>query len=171
MNPISQPSSKRTVVLFLWLAFLLMILAFFSPGCTSRGDISGMVSYQGDLLTSGSVLLVASDLKPRTTRIEKDGSYKFSGVPTGEARLAVYNNLQENRVGAAIRRALAKGTLKINGKGNGGGIQIINLGNSVIEDEGNQEAPKLPENVNDPLQSGLHYDIKGGSNTYHLEIK
>jgi hypothetical protein len=76
----------------LLLAGCLMLLTLGAAGCGGvKGDLFGKVSYQGKPLALGSVLIVATDSKPRTAGIEADGSYHFDDVPVGEAKLTIYS--------------------------------------------------------------------------------
>src|SRR5262245_23456014 len=65
---------------------LVLILA----GCGSGvGDIAGKVTYQEKTVCSGQVMLLASNAKAYYAQIGDDGTYSFSGIPAGEAKLAV----------------------------------------------------------------------------------
>src|SRR5579864_5245017 len=65
----------------------LALLAF--TGCSSTGDVMGTVSYRGQTVASGTVIILGSDLLPYSGAIQDDGSYVVSNVPTGLAKITV----------------------------------------------------------------------------------
>src|SRR5262245_3508333 len=65
---------------------VLLVLA----GCGSGvGDVTGKVTHQQKTVCSGQVMLLASNAKAYYAQIGADGTYSFSGIPVGEAKLAV----------------------------------------------------------------------------------
>ena len=72
------------------LAFLLLtILTLSSCASAKRGEVHGKVSYGGRPIIYGSVVLIGSDDKSVTGRINADGTYAVSGVHAGAVRVAV----------------------------------------------------------------------------------
>lgn len=134
------------------LCLLLLLLA--TPGCGGcRGSLTGTVSFKGEPLQSGSVLLVGSDSRPVTAWIKEDGSYEFPDVPTGDVKLAVY--------GPRVRGFRFGGFQSL-----GGGISI---------QLGGQGAPRkrvvLPDTYKDHELSGLQTTIRRGFNMYDIEME
>ena len=67
-------------------AFLLLIAA----GCgSSGGEVSGRVFLGKTPLSTGSVTFVSENGKGVASGIDKDGSYKVSGVPPGPVKILV----------------------------------------------------------------------------------
>jgi hypothetical protein len=59
-------------------------------GCGSGfGDVTGTVTSRGELVTSGTVLLLASDKLSHSGIIEDNGRYTIPKVPVGIAKIAV----------------------------------------------------------------------------------
>jgi hypothetical protein len=53
-------------------------------GCgANNGDVTGTVTFQGNTVRTGSVIIVASDLLPYNGNIQEDGSYMVPKVPIG----------------------------------------------------------------------------------------
>ena len=70
------------------LASWIIALAFFAiAGCSSGlGELTGRVTYKGQVVASGTVVIVGSDLLPHHGLIDEDGTYTISKVPTGPAK-------------------------------------------------------------------------------------
>ncbi len=58
-------------------------------GCGGKGDISGKVTFKDKTVSSGTVMVVASDSMPYHGNIQEDGTYEIKGVPTGKAKFGV----------------------------------------------------------------------------------
>ena len=58
-------------------------------GCSSKGTVSGKVTYKGNPVTSGSVSLIASDDIQYASDIGPDGSYSIPNVPGGPVRFFI----------------------------------------------------------------------------------
>jgi hypothetical protein len=70
-------------------AFLGLVLVA-ATGCgAATGDVTGTVTYQGRIVSSGEVVIAASDSLPYHGAIHDDGSYIVAKVPLGSAKLAV----------------------------------------------------------------------------------
>src|SRR5215469_4912553 len=74
-----------------WRLVFLLVTVLTLSSCVSakRGDVHGKVSYQGRPVIYGSVVLIGSDDMPVTGRINADGTYVVSAVPSGDVRVAV----------------------------------------------------------------------------------
>jgi hypothetical protein len=132
----------------------------------NRGDLEGKITFMENELHSGSVLLVASDNKPRTTRILEDGTYKFTNVPVGEAKLGVFHP-------TGRRFRFGGGKIQLGG-GGGNGIRIVNMsqGNGGFQGGGNnQPEEEFPTEYNDHETSNLRTTIHSGSNTYNMDLE
>jgi hypothetical protein len=150
-----------------WSFLCLLVLFLLCPGCAGcRGQLTGTVTYEGEPVPSGSVLLVGPDSKPRTSYIEKDGSYKVTDLPPGEAKLALFASKRNRRLQIAMAQLFGEGVKAEGGKGMQG-IQIV-----VGPGGGNfKKAPPIPASYNDLELSGLRTTIHRGANVYPIEIK
>jgi hypothetical protein len=71
-------------------AFLWSLLIVSVTGCGSGfGEVSGTVTSRGQLVTSGTVLLLASDKLSHSGIIDDNGRYTIPKVPVGIAKIAV----------------------------------------------------------------------------------
>ena len=71
---------------------LLGILTIALAGCggpVNTGILTGTVSYQGEPLTSGTVLVKADDGRAGNANIHEDGTYRIETAPAGAVKLAV----------------------------------------------------------------------------------
>ena len=69
-------------------------LVFFCVGCGARPvtEVTGKVAYEGQPLNSGKVIFYGKkDWRPRSGRIQEDGSYTVQNVPVGVAFISVEN--------------------------------------------------------------------------------
>lgn len=132
-----------------------------AAGCgSSTGGVTGKVSYKGKSVVSGSVVLIASDGMPRYGDIQPDGSYRFNGVPTGEAKLGVNspNPVPDPRKVAVARAAGQRG----------GRFQTDPITGTPTSD------PSLwfpiPRAAGDPATSSLRATIRPGENTHNIVL-
>jgi len=199
----TTPTSwKKKIFFFAFLGLLLVALIIWARW-PQRGTLTGTVTYYGETVPSGSVLLIGSDSKPMTAWIQKDGTYKFTGVPVGEAKLAVFERTRSP--GSVGMIQMLGGTIELKGeKGKGGGFSFVlggggkegnekgggftivmgGGGKKGSEKEGGGKAvvgkvggpsfkkgPPVHPAYNDPETSLLRTTIKGGANTFEIELK
>src|ERR1051325_11698202 len=68
----------------------ILLFAFFSAGCGSKtAPVSGKVTFRGALLKDGRVTFISENGKPRSGRIEKDGTYLVEDALLGPNRVVV----------------------------------------------------------------------------------
>jgi hypothetical protein len=79
--------SWRTSIGRWTLAAALVVLAGCGRGGT--GEVTGKVTYKGDVLPGGMVTFIAENGKAESARIAEDGSYKVANIPVGRARITV----------------------------------------------------------------------------------
>jgi hypothetical protein len=85
----SEKAHKKRSAGIVAVAFGLLA-ALATAGCgKGRGQVSGTVSYLGRPLPDGTVLLLASDGQAYDAPIGPDGRFTITGVPPGEAKVAV----------------------------------------------------------------------------------
>jgi hypothetical protein len=132
-----REARSRQIAGYAILASSLLLL-----GCGGRGDVNGKVTYQDKAVVFGSVMIVGSDKKLYYGQINEDGSYKVTGVPTGEAKVAV-SSPDPNQVAAK------GGAPKIEAK----------------------KWFAIPPKYGDPEKSGLKLSVNGGSNPFDIPLK
>ena len=135
------------------LATLLLAVGVGLPGCSRRsGTVSGTVTYQNKKVTSGVVVFVGADGKAsQPAPIKEDGTYTAVNVPVGPVKVAVDNPPP----------AISTGGAKL----------------PAGDPEAQASAKEAARYVPTPLQyrnadkSGLTTTVKGGSNTYNIELR
>jgi hypothetical protein len=129
------------LVVFLFILFTLIL-----PGCgPSRGELKGKVTYKGKVVCSGSVQ-VAGSSGVHTSKIEPDGTYRVMHVPAGTVKIAV-----SSPDPATPQLPDRKGVVPPPG------------------DKTNWFP--IPERYASFELTDLTYEIKGGPNTFDLELK
>jgi hypothetical protein len=142
----------------LWLLSLVLIVIL--SGCSDgTATVSGMVTYQGRPVTSGSVIVVNEDGTAESGVIQPDSSYSVERVKRGHVRLGVFSpdpaharsilRPEDNR-SKAIRKT-AK-TARAGEKAASGWFPI-------------------PHHLGDPTKSGLTCDVDSSSVHYDIEMK
>ena len=136
-----------------WLLSLAVLASV--GGCGRTAHVAGKVTYQGQPVVHGSVILLGADNKARSGVIEPDGSYTVEGVGLGEVKIAV------------ISRDPAKGR------------SVLRGGNPAPGDNNGQASPKtppagwfpLPPNYETPATSGLGCTIDSSQVSHDIELK
>jgi hypothetical protein len=121
---------------------LLALMSFGLCGCGSKkGSVSGKVTYQGKLLSTGMVIFVDKDgfVSP-PAGIEVDGTYSANNVPVGPVTVCVE-------------------VLPILGGDTGGDPK-----------QPRPRYVPIPEKYKDAKQSDLKFDVKPGANDYDIEL-
>lgn len=72
-------------------AALVVCLAAGLLGCSSskRGSVTGKVTYNGQVVKAGSVLLIYDEGGQYPAGINSDGTFQFMDVPTGNVKVVV----------------------------------------------------------------------------------
>ncbi len=140
-------SLKKVVTRWTLAAVLLPAVV---AGCARPvGTVSGKVTFQNRPLPAGSVTFIHADGTTVSGSIQ-DGSYSVSKVPTGACTVLV----------AALPppRSMWNPEKK------------ETVGDSAANTI--RQAMPIPPRYNDPKQSDLHYEVKGGSSqTYNIDLK
>ena len=133
-------------------AAVLVAVVGFGYGAGGAATVSGRVTYRGQPVRVGTVLIEGRDGIARTAAIT-DGTYAVPGVPVGPCRVAVLSPLPA-QAGA--------GQLPDKDKQGPG------------RPAGRRSPPpgwvKLPERYGDPEKSGLGCDVGRGTTTYDVEL-
>ena len=125
------------------------LLALFAAGCQSKGHVSGKVTYKDKPLVYGTVLFVCSDGASVQAMIQRDGSYSADGLAVGEAQVAVNSP-------------------------NPKGIGIFTTWKNPAKKPPPLEVPgwfEIPARYGDVGTSKLAFTVKGGANTFDIELK
>ncbi len=121
-------------------------------GCgQSYGDLSGKVTYKGNVLRMGTVSVLGSDGITRASMIAKDGTYSVEKVAAGEVKLTVYSPDPELSQPHKRQKKNAPPPPK---------VEVDKTGWVAI-----------PEKYADFKDSGLTFSLKPGPNSYDIELK
>jgi hypothetical protein len=136
-----------------WLALLLVI-----AGCgPAKTEVSGIVRYKGEPLTSGDVLVVDADGMTYATPISSEGGYTAHGIPVGPARFAVLTGVRPQNVEKPRKRQPGER------RGNTGLIERDTSKTPV--------KPQLPARYAAVGTSGLSTTLQPGPNTFDLDLE
>ena len=134
------------------LAPLLLALAGCGGGPAS---VTGKVAHQGKPLVFGTVIVQGSDGVPMTGMILPDGTYAVEGVASGKVKIGV------------VSRDPGRGAYRPG-----------QAGRRDKEPAADAKPPPpelgkwfpVPEKYEDPEKSGLTTTLRGGANTYNIEL-
>jgi hypothetical protein len=130
---------------------LLILNALVCSGCgPGHGDLSGKVSFNGQPVRVGSVVVLPADNMPRSVLIE-DGTYTVRNLPAGSVKLAVNSPdplLQRSagRNAAARQKAEAAAAVRA------------------------EKWFPIPEKYASFEQSGLSCEVRSGTNSFDLAL-
>jgi hypothetical protein len=144
------------------LALLLSLAALAASGCGKKNStVTGKVTYKGVPLKGG----IVSFLPPRgegaaiAADIGQDGTYTAENVPTGEMRVTVdtaYLKPPADFRGGPPNYKPPEGA--------GGGYKPPDLSNT------GERYTKIPDKYSDPDASGLTLTVKGGAQTFPIDL-
>lgn len=152
---------------------LLACAAALAAGCGGHGSVSGTVKHKnGKPVVSGKVTLIASDNMPYEATINPDGTYSFSDVPAGPAKIGV------SSPNPAPQPKPAEGGAR-GGRGRGKDAAVI-----ATKDKGGRTPPvgqaaseevikgwfQIKDTYADPQQSGLGVTVQSGPTPYNIEV-
>jgi hypothetical protein len=69
--------------------FIIATALLASPGCGGPGEVTGVVKYKGEALTTGTVTFYGETTGAWSSEIGQDGQYTIRGVPPQKVRIAV----------------------------------------------------------------------------------
>jgi hypothetical protein len=88
---VMRESSRNRIRILVALAIPVAAIPL-AVGCGGRtGDVVGQVTCGGKTVTSGSVMIVASDSLAYHGVIDGEGNYTIAKVPTGPGKMAVFS--------------------------------------------------------------------------------
>jgi hypothetical protein len=124
-------------------------LVLLAAGCQSKGHVTGKVTFKDKPLVYGTVLFVGSDGSSVQAMIQRDGNYSADGVAVGDAQVAV-NSPNPKSIG------------------------IFTTWKNPAKKPPPLEIPgwfEIPTRYGDVTTSKLNLAVKGGSNTFDIELK
>jgi hypothetical protein len=133
-------------------SLLLVLLGL--AGCgKGNGQVSGWVTWNGQPVSSGSVLMIGRDGIPAYGTIQPDGSYTIKRLRTGVVKVAVTSP-------APLAPVPAKGAV---------GTKFHFAGNASA-------APAagwfpIPEKYGDPETADLTFEVKKGLNSFDIDLR
>ncbi|HEY7423226.1 MAG TPA: hypothetical protein VH682_03195 [Gemmataceae bacterium] len=163
-----------------WCGLFVVSLGLLTMGCSSKGDVSGKVSYQGKPLPARAVTFFPSSGEGAfSSRIEMDGSYRMEKVPVGKVKIVIVP-FEQQRAGP---KAQPKTQAKVQAM-----AQAVKSGKVHFSEEGRKKMPpgfkealedssspegigSIPAQYTDPEKSVLEYTVTGGEQTHDIELK
>lgn len=134
------------------LVALVAVALTLVTGCGGKGTVTGKVTYAGKALPYGSVQFQGSG-GVLVGEIQPDGSYTVSGVGTGSAKISV--TCQDPKYADYMRAVSAAARDPKGPKPKGRP----------------EDFDKIPSRYSDFEQSGLTYEVKGGTQTHNIDLK
>jgi hypothetical protein len=144
---------------FLLLALLAWVAV--APGCAKpMGDVSGKVTYKGNLLPYGSVTYWAADGSGWQGGIGSDGSYSIKGIPVGPAKISVISvDPEYERVGKEL---VTKAREK-----KGKPMTAADMPKAADMNKWR----KSPEKYANQETSGLEFEVKAGQQVHDIDLQ
>jgi hypothetical protein len=134
------------------LATALMSLIVGCGGGT--GELSGKVTYQGKVVTMGSVTVVGTDNVPRLSGIAEDGSYSVPEIPAGPVRISVSSPEPPKDPPPPTA-----------------GKKFEGMSQASAPSRTASKWFKIPDQYAEVNTSGLTTDVKRGANNYNIDLK
>src|SRR5438105_4929324 len=156
--------------------WLLLGVCLLGSGCSKPpATVSGMVSYKGKPLTSGSVsFFCEQDNLVINSKIDSDGNYKVVNVPPGRAKIAVVSapdvkvpigiSMSSDSMGGPPgEKYVGNPALKA-----GKTSSTAKTASTAKKKASEPKYVKIPDSYSDPEKSGLAYTVKSGKNTHDI---
>jgi hypothetical protein len=137
-------------------AVATVVLSTLMAGCGGgKADVSGKVSYKGKLLVTGTVSMVGPDGIVRQGPINRDGTFRVTGVAAGKVQIGV---LSLNPAGDARR---------------GGRPAAVSRTANATPDPARDGSAwfAIPTIYQEPTNSGLSAVLASGSNQYDIKLQ
>jgi hypothetical protein len=134
------------------------VLLFLLAGCSSKGTVTGKITYQGKPLPVGTVVFVPEQGGQAITSDIRDGEYKIVKISPGPVKIAIDTPAPSGQSNQFIQQMMQK---------------QASFGKSSEESNKPDQAPKpvpVPKKYHDPDTSGLRYTVKGGSQVYDIDL-
>jgi hypothetical protein len=135
------------------------VVVLAAAGCGGgTADVAGKVTYQGKPVVFGTVLVIGSDGVPKAGAIQKDGTYRVSGVKLGAAKVTVSSPPPPGSRKAAPR------------EGRDAADDERRVADEPVDPELVKSWFPLPERYADPAKSDLTTDVKPGQ-PFDIDLK
>jgi hypothetical protein len=141
---------------------LALILLLGLTGCSSRGTVSGKVTYRKQSLGGGTVIFYSEGKGTFRATIKDDGTYTIADLPTGTVRIAVVGPTVNTGPGNRYRKVPKGVEIPEESKDNP-------LYGPAQKSSG-KKGVKLPERYGDPDKSQLTYEVISGQQTKDLPL-
>jgi hypothetical protein len=154
---------------------LLLLVA----GCSSRGTVSGKVSYKDKPLPGGTVLFIHEKKGSFTSKIGDDGSYLIANVPEGQVKIVVTgpwtsadtNDARRDLVRMPGQKGFTDAELEKMKKTmpdvDEAGLKQM-MGLRPTQDK---KSVLIPPKYSNPEKSGLTYTVGGGTQTHDIKLE
>lgn len=151
---------------------LLLSLGLLAAGCNPRGEIFGTVSYKGKLLTGGIVTFLPSAGGAFNARIQEDGSYRLSKVPSGKMKVGVVSTSSKPIRSPMVAKAI-EGMKSQKRKYTKEEIEKMppEMRDAFDPSSGMGQLVPIPPRYNNPEKSGLEYTVIEGAQEYIIELE
>src|SRR5262249_15289796 len=141
-------------------ALLVLLTAL---GCGSgSATVSGRVTYQGEPLTAGDLIIYGANGQIQSGQISADGTYAIYKAPVGDVKMAVLTPKD-----LPAQRPPEPGGVW---QGKKGGRK-----KTLIKEEFKPPPPvkvvPIPDRYKEPDKSGLNFTLKRGEQTIDLNLK
>jgi hypothetical protein len=140
-----------------------LLLFLLAVGCSSKGTVTGKISYQGKPVAAGTVLFVPEQGGGAFRGDIRDGEYKVTNVPPGPVKIAVTASARSGSANEYISKMQPPTDL----------IQKAAPGKSADgfgTPSSTSPAEPIPKKFQDPATSGLTYHVEKGTQTHHIDI-
>ena len=148
----------------------LPLLVLLAAGCSTKGTVTGTVTYKGTPIPDGSVQFMPENGGPTVSAVINDGKYTAEKVPAGPAKVAIASMYNAGEQENAMAQMIQGG-----GKGGKGGPPPDAMPEEARKFfSGGGPAPrkgmKIPDKYSDLQNSGLSYTVTGGSQTKDFNL-
>jgi len=144
-------NSVRGTVRLVLRSCLLGAACLVLAGCgAGKGDLTGSVKLGDKPVRMGTVTVTAADGSQQSGVIQEDGTYKVSGIPAGDAKIAVTS--PDPKTSKTHMRQKGKET-------------------EAAPPVDTSKWTAIPEKYTDTKTSGLATSIKSGENKFDIDLK
>lgn len=142
-----------------WGILLVALAALAATGCGGTGSVTGKVNYNGTALKGGNVTFVAgAGSHSETASIQEDGTYSIPQIDAGPVTICV----ETASLNPAMKARAPHYSPPAGQKAPEG------LGGS--SEDAAKRFTEIPNDYADPAKSKLKYTVKGGTQTYNIEL-